>query len=101
MRVYVPLLIWLLALVGCAASDDAPPPDLLARVVQDCQNGNADACSILRGMPSRAVPAAAPRPVRRSRSQVQQNADALMQGVDRARSAPRVAPSAVPGLGPI
>lgn len=95
-------LALLLVLAGCGAADP-PPMDLLARVVQDCESGNSDACSILRGMPSRALPAnaAAPRPVRRSRSQVQQNVDALMQGVDRARSAPRVTPSAVPGLGPI
>lgn len=97
-------LALLLALAGCAVDDTPPMPmDLLARVVQDCESGNADACSILRGMPSRALPAnaAAPRPVRRSRSQVQQNTDALMQGVDRARSSPRITPSAVPGLGPI
>ena len=95
-------LALLLLLAGCAAADDPPPSDLLARVVQDCESGNADACSILRGMPSRGLPASAtPRPVRRSRSQVQQNTDALMQGVDRARSSPRITPSAVPGLGPI
>lgn len=94
-------LVLLLLLAGCATED--PPLDLLARVVQDCESGNPDACSILRGLPSRAIPAttAAPRPVRRSRTQVQQNVDALMQGVDRARSTPRVAPSAIPGLGPI
>ena len=94
-------LALLLLLAGCATADP-PPMDLLARVMQDCEGGNTDACSILRGLP-RATPAAtaAPRPVRRSRTQVQQNTDALMQGVDRARSSPRTTPSPIPGLGPI
>ena len=95
-------LLLLLLLAGCAGTE-APPPDLLARVQRDCADGNQDACSILQGLPSRAGPAAgpAPRAARRSRSQVQQNADALMQGVDRARATPRVPPAPIKDLGPI
>ena len=94
-------LALLLLLAGCGGASEPPPLDLLARVVQDCEAGNADACSILRGMPSAPPPSAVRRTARRSRTQVQQNADALMQGVDRARAAPRPAPSATPGWGPI
>ena len=90
----------LLLLAGCGASEP-PSLDLLTRVVQDCEAGNMDACGILRGMPSAPTPSAVRRTARRSRTQVQQNTDALMQGVDRARAAPRTAPSPMPGFGPI
>ncbi len=85
-------------LAGCGIESR---PDLLARVMQDCEGGNVDACSILRGMPSATAVQPASRPPRRMRSQVQQNLDALLMGVERARNTPRLPPGAVPENGPI
>lgn len=69
-------------LAGC----EAQRPGFLARLQQDCQLGDRDACMLLAG------PAMAPGPqppiqaTSRPRTAVQHDVDAIMQGMDRSRA---------------
>ena len=84
-------LVLIAALAGLAGCEAQPRPDFLRRVAQDCRDGSVEACVLLQGMLT-AEGSVAPRSFTRvpaRRNQVERNADALMQGVDRARSAPR------------
>ena len=80
------VLIVLVALVigGCASQPSRP--NFLERSMQDCSSGDENACAMLGSLST--PPAAAtgtPRTVRQ-RSQPEKDADAIMEGIRRARS---------------
>jgi hypothetical protein len=80
-RVWIagPLLLGVLA--GC----DGQHPSFLARLQQDCQSGDRDACGLLAGPP---MAPGLPQPsslASKPRTAVQRDVDAIMQGMDRSR----------------
>lgn len=80
--------VWLAIALLCAACD-APRPAFLARLQQDCEGGDQDACGMLgttAAAPSPRIPSA---PVSRPRTPVQRDVDAIMRGMERTRAAPR------------
>ncbi len=72
------------ALAGCAP----PRPGFLARLQQDCQAGDQDACGLLAGPASAVDPQRLSQPVSRPRTAVQRDVDAIMRGMDRTRATP-------------
>ena len=77
-----------LTVAGCQAQPARP--NFLARSLQDCQDGDQAACAML-GSLSASVPATQPSGARvepRPRTQQEQDVDAIMNGIRRARSSP-------------
>lgn len=95
---HAPVILSVLMLAGCASQ--APRPDFLARSLQDCQGGDQAACAML-GSLSAGAPApqsSDSRVEQRPRTQREQDVDAIMNGIRRARSSPanqdlKIAPS--------
>ena len=89
------LLVSMLA--GCTPQQ--PRPDFLARSLEDCANGDQSACAMLGSLSSTPVTVSdsSVQPLR-SRTQQERDAEAIMEGIRKARSAPagqnlRMAPS--------
>jgi len=80
-------IAWAL-LVGALAGCAAPRPGFLARLQQDCQAGDQDACGLLAGPASATDPQRLSQPVSRPRTAVQRDVDAIMRGMDRTRATP-------------
>ena len=96
-----PATLALVALAGCEARHR---PGFVTRVEQDCIAGSEEACDLLQGMRALAADPASASPMRHDqaiRSQAQRNTDAILQGVERARAAPRPAPSHAPSDGQV
>lgn len=77
-------------LAGCHPQA-APPPSFLSRLQQDCLGGDPDACTFLASLqPQAPLSAEQPPPsAPRRRTQAQRNADAILQGMQRAHTVPR------------
>ena len=97
--------VGLLALLALAACEARHRPGFVTRVEQDCMAGVQEACSLMQGLQAlSADPASSSPTASRSaviRSQAQRNTDAIMQGVERARTAPRAAPTDAPSDGAV
>jgi hypothetical protein len=84
-------------LAGCAPQ--SPRPDFLVRSLQDCASGDQSACAMLSSLSSTPVTVSDTNvQQQRARTQQERDADAIMEGIRRARSAPagqnlRMAPS--------
>jgi hypothetical protein len=85
----IALLILACVLAGCAA----PRPDFTERTRQDCARGDRDACRMLEAFdPSRPAkpPPPPPKRVERPRpTRVETDVQAIMRGMEQARSIPR------------
>jgi hypothetical protein len=91
-------LLAVLLIAGCGAQ--AVRPDFLTRSVQDCANGDMQACDMLGSLGTKAPATAADATKSEARPPTQQqlDADAIMAGMRRAKSSPpaqniRVAPA--------
>ncbi len=77
-----------LTIAGCQTW--SPRPDFVMRSLQDCANGDQTACAMLGSLstvpPAQGEAAADQRP----RTQSEKDADAIMEGIRRARSSPPV-----------
>jgi hypothetical protein len=69
-------------LAGC----EAPRPGFLARLQQDCQSGDQDACGLLAGPATALGPQRTIQPTLRPHTAVQADVDAILQGMDRSRA---------------
>jgi hypothetical protein len=58
----------------------------LARLEQDCQSGDRDACGLLAGPPMAPGLPMPPQLASKPRTAVQRDVDAIMQGMDRSRA---------------
>ncbi len=83
------LAVLLVLLIGGCAAQPARP-NFLARSLQDCANGDEPACAMLGSLAPESSRATNAATNQRPRSQSQKDADAIMQGINRARSAPSV-----------
>lgn len=81
------LLIVLMVIAGCHARR----PDFMTRVQEDCAAGNLWACDLLDAL-SRPIPAEDIK----APDNVEEDVDAILRGIDRAKSAPRVGYPDVP-----
>ena len=79
-------LIVLVALTigGCASQESRP--NFVARSMQDCENGDKNACAMLGSLSTTSPPATNAAPAARPRTQSEKDADAIMEGIRRARS---------------
>jgi len=73
-------------LVSVLAGCEPPRPGFLARLQQDCQTGDRDACGLLAGPATVHGSEQAAQPASRSRTPVQRDVDAIMQGMDHSRA---------------
>ena len=73
-------------LVGMLAGCEPQRSGFLARLQQDCQMGDPDACGLLAGPPMAPGPQPSVQPTPRPRTAVQRDVDAIMQGMDRSRA---------------
>jgi hypothetical protein len=95
LREYV--LLCALLVIGC--QDEREQPSFLDRSYQDCQNGDEQACKMLSDLQQ---PVEQHKPTPRKPTAVQMNVKAMIEGIERARSAPTskkyqdTAPSIVP-----
>ncbi len=82
----------MLALLLAGCSPQSPRPNFLARSMQDCASGDQQACAMLGSFS--AVPASGkisePADEPRQRTQAEKDADAIMEGMRKARSSPTV-----------
>lgn len=69
-------------LTGC----EPQRPGFLARLQQDCQSGDYDACGLLAGPSTSPGPQPPAQPAFRPRTPVQNDVDAIMRGMDRSRA---------------
>jgi len=74
------------ALAGCAEQR----PGFLVRLQQDCEAGDKDACVLVAGPAVTSDPYRPSQAAPRSRTAVQRDVDAIMQGMDRNRAATRL-----------
>lgn len=79
-----------LVLLGIMAGCAPQRPGFLGRLQQDCDAGDRDACVLLAGPMVAADPRRPPQAMSRPRNAVQRDVDAIMQGMDRNRPAPRL-----------
>jgi len=79
---------WLVGavLLGMLAGCDGQRPGFLARLQQDCQSGDRDACGLLAGPPMAPGMPMPSQSASRPRTAVQRDVDAIMQGMDRSRT---------------
>jgi len=75
------MLIMLTIIAGCHAR----PPDFITRVQEDCAAGDQWACDLVDA-PSRPIPAEDIKVP----DNVKDDVDAILRGIDRAKTAPRV-----------
>lgn len=73
-------------LSGMLAGCEAPQPGFLARLQQDCQLGNQDACGLLADPAMAPGPQRTTQPTLRPHTAVQADVDAILQGMDRSRA---------------
>ncbi len=78
------MLLFTLTVIGCQNQPERP--NFLVRSLQDCADGQRAACQMLE-----ALVVKGDQTTERNRpgeTQVQRNVDAIMKGIDRARSSP-------------
>ncbi|MBC7801744.1 MAG: hypothetical protein H7Z10_14075 [Gemmatimonadaceae bacterium] len=80
---------WFVTAVLLCAACDAPRPAFLARLQQDCDTGDQDACGMLGTSAVAPSPQMPMAPAARPRTPVQRDVDAIMRGMERTRAAPR------------
>jgi len=73
-------------LIGMLTGCEGARPGFLARLQQDCQSGDRDACGLLAGPPMAPGLPMPSQPSARPRTAVQRDVDAIMQGMDRSRT---------------
>ena len=83
---WIVIAVLLSLLAGC----EATRPGFLARLQQDCQSGDQDACGLLAGPGVAPGPQPPVQPMSRPRTAVQRDVDAIMQGMDRTRAETRL-----------
>jgi|SRR3954447_21044517 hypothetical protein len=88
-------------MLGAGCQTETQRHDFLARSQQDCALGDPSACAMLESLNPQIPMATSTAPVRPHRTQIEQNTDAIMAGIHRARSSPRgkgveIAPIAPP-----
>ena len=76
------MLIVLTIIAGCHARR----PDFITRVQEDCAAGDLWACDLLDAL-SRPIPA---EDIKKCPDSVKDDVDAILRGIDRAKTAPRV-----------
>jgi hypothetical protein len=94
-------LIVLIVLIAGGCQSETPQPDFVARSQDDCTNGAQSACAMLGVLSKIALnsePSNAP-----DRRRIQRDVDAILDGIDRARSLQpanrmRVAPTDTPDI---
>lgn len=80
-------LILLAMLVGC----EAPRPDFVLRIQQDCQDGDVQACAMIATSATAPQPQPQPLPAAvRPLTLVQRDVDAILRGIERTRASPRM-----------
>jgi hypothetical protein len=83
----------LLTLLMSVAGRESRRPDFLVRVREDCTAGDRWACDLLDALSH-------PKPVEdiRPNDSTRDDVDAILRGIDRARSTPRIGHSYVPPI---
>ncbi len=79
-------LLAVLVIAGCEAQE--PRPNFLARSLHDCADGDQPACAMLGSLSPVSTKAPEPNVEQRPRTQSEKDADAIMDGIRRARSSP-------------
>lgn len=87
MRTALALLV-VLMIAGCESQE--PRPNFLARSLHDCANGDQSACAMLGSLSAVSTKVNETKIEQRPRTQAEKDADAIMDGVHRARSSPPV-----------
>jgi hypothetical protein len=78
------LVMIALLIAGCTAQPSRP--NFVARSMQDCASGDRATCEMLGSLGSEAASAANTHVDQHARTQPQKDADAIMDGIRRARS---------------
>jgi hypothetical protein len=73
------------ALMVAACETQVPRPNFLVRSLQDCENGDASACAMLESLQNDKAKAEESNLGPDPRTQVEKNADAIMEGIRRGR----------------
>jgi hypothetical protein len=68
-----------------ACETQVPRPNFLIRSLQDCENGDASACAMLESLQNDKAKAEESNLGPDPRTQVEKNADAIMEGIRRGR----------------